>query len=100
MNKVITIGRTFTPPPAAMADHAQAVYAEQSKVIWELAEKSDCVIVGRCADYVLRKLSPFRLFIYADQIWGEKKNYDLCINTSGIEIIKIIDAIECFLPFK
>ena len=32
----------------------------------ELSKKSDCIIVGRCADYILRKQSPLRLFIYAD----------------------------------
>lgn len=31
-----------------------------------MAEKSDCIIVGRCADYVLQDLNPFRLFVYAD----------------------------------
>ena len=32
----------------------------------ELSKKSHCIIVGRCADYILRKQSPFRLFVYAD----------------------------------
>ena len=139
----ITIGRTFTLPPNAITDQAQTVYAEQCKVIREMAQKSDCVIVGRCADYALRELSPFRLFIYADmkskiercrkkgqekdilnnqdlqrkilsvdksrskyyqfytdQVWGDKKNYDLCINTSAIEIKKAVYAIEKFLPFE
>lgn len=62
----ITIGRTFTRPSDIITDQAQTVYAEQSKVIREMAQKSNCVIVGRCADYVLRELSPFCLFIYAD----------------------------------
>ncbi|HIR93741.1 MAG TPA: cytidylate kinase-like family protein, partial [Candidatus Egerieimonas intestinavium] len=134
--------RTFTLPPNTISDQAQTVYIEQSKVIRDMAQKSDCVIVGRCADYVLRELSPFRLFIYADmkfkmercrkkgqekeilndqelqrkirsidkarskyyqfytdQVWGDKKNYDLCINTSDIEIKRAVDAIEKFLPF-
>ena len=59
----ITIRRTFTLPAGAITDQTQTVYIEQSKVIREMAQKSDCVIVGRCADYVLRELSPFRLFI-------------------------------------
>ena len=41
-------------------------YMQESKIIQEVAEKSDCVIVGRCADYVLRDKKPIRLFIYAD----------------------------------
>lgn len=137
----ITIGRTFTLPLNSIIDQAQTVYRTQSKVIWEMAQKSDCVIVGRCADHLLRALSPFRLFIhadmrskidrcrkkgqeknlvsdqelqrkilsidkarakyyqfYTDQMWGDKKNYDLCINTSAIAIKKAVDAIEKFLP--
>ena len=30
------------------------LYITQSKIIEELAEKGKCVIVGRCADYILR----------------------------------------------
>lgn len=39
----------------------------QSEVIKEYAEKGSCVIIGRCADYVLRDdHDVFRLFIYGD----------------------------------
>ena len=30
------------------------IYEAESKVVKELAEKGNCVIVGRCSDYVLR----------------------------------------------
>lgn len=42
-------------------------YMQESKIIQEVAKKSDCVIVGRCADYVLRDMNPIRLFM---QIWS------------------------------
>ena len=32
----------------------------------DLSMKSDCIIVGRCADYILREKDPFRIFVYAD----------------------------------
>ena len=39
----------------------------QYRIIRELAEKGDCVIVGRCASYILRDLENlFNVFIYAD----------------------------------
>ncbi|MDO4268575.1 MAG: cytidylate kinase-like family protein [Eubacteriales bacterium] len=39
----------------------------QRQVILELAQKESCVIVGRCADYILRdKADCLRVFIYAD----------------------------------
>ena len=34
--------------------HLDDLWSIQRKIILELAEKSSCVIVGRCADYVLR----------------------------------------------
>ena len=44
------------------------LHAVQRKVILELAEQSDCVIVGRCADYILRKNpNAIHVFIYADK---------------------------------
>lgn len=36
------------------------IYHVQEKLIRELAEKEDCVIIGRCADYVLRDRSEAR----------------------------------------
>ena len=39
----------------------------QSEVIKECAKKESCVIIGRCADYVLRnEENLFRIFIYGD----------------------------------
>lgn len=62
----ITVGHSL----AVQHDHAffqiQSVYAAQEKIIKDLAEKSNCVIVGRCADYILKDYKPFRLFVYAD----------------------------------
>ncbi|MBQ7871443.1 MAG: cytidylate kinase-like family protein [Oscillospiraceae bacterium] len=43
------------------------LYIEQTKIIEELAEKGNCVIVGRCADYVLRDHKDcLHVFIHAD----------------------------------
>lgn len=43
------------------------LFAKQSALMRELAEKGSCVMIGRCSDYVLREL-PDRLsvFVYAD----------------------------------
>lgn len=42
------------------------IFLETSKVMNALAEKGPCVIVGRCADYILRDLDPVNFFICAD----------------------------------
>lgn len=133
----IHTGRTFW---AVIPDYGQAVQQEQHNIIREMASKSDCIIVGRGADYILREFNPFRLFIYSDmaskikrcqensssdygkgadmteielekrigqinksrsdyyefytgQKWGDKSNYDLCINTAKIEPIKIAEFV-------
>lgn len=43
------------------------LWAIQRKIILELAEKGSCVIVGRCADYILRDNADcLRVFIHSD----------------------------------
>ncbi len=60
----ITIGHSLYPDMTFQIQ--QSVYVEQSNIIKEMAAASDCVIVGRCADYILRDIKPFRIFVYAD----------------------------------
>ena len=62
----IHVRQSFYAGTNAMYERSMEVYAEQHKLIKELAEKSDCIIVGRCADYVLRDKKPLRIFVYAD----------------------------------
>ena len=46
----------------------------QYKVITELAEKGPCVIVGRCADYILRdKADCLKVFIHADMVFRAER---------------------------
>lgn len=59
----IHTGRTFW---AVIPDYGQSIQQEQHNIIREMASKSDCVIVGRGADYILRNETPFRLFVYSD----------------------------------
>ena len=118
------------------ADFGQKIYLEQCNILRELAEKSGCVIVGRCADYILKDCNPFRVFVYADmdskiercrrkgrgqenltdkemkryildvdkhraryyefytdQKWGDRKNYDICVNTTNEDIKKIANIL-------
>ena len=129
----ITIGQTISYVDSYPLQQIHSVYQAQSEIINSLAEKSDCVIVGRCADYILRDKKPFRIFVYADiesrvkrclersteaeeytekqlekrilkidknrskyyefytsQKWGYRSNYDLCVNTSGVNIKEIV----------
>ena len=128
----IRIGRTFTTVVNSQPEQWHEIFRQQYQILRELADKADYVIVGRCADWMLRAYQPFRIFVYADmehrmlrcrqkgaeheamsdkklrqhiqavdrhrasyysyctdQKWGDKANYDLCINT-GLESVKEI----------
>ena len=54
------------PGPAGGISASDILWSIQSKVILELAEKGSCVIVGRCADYILKdNPNAFHIFIHA-----------------------------------
>lgn len=43
------------------------VFLHQSQIITRIAEEGSCIIVGRCADYVLQqRKNVIKVFIYAD----------------------------------
>ena len=49
-------------------NNADYIWTIQYRIITELAEQGPCVIVGRCADYILRdKADCLRVFVHADQ---------------------------------
>lgn len=136
----IHIGSSFYVTQNPLWEQTIAVYREQFAILKELAEKSDCVIIGRCADYVLKEYHPFRIFLYADleskfrrcrkkvpsdevltdrelkqkmleidkgrakyyefhteKRWGDKLNFDLCINTSHVTIKNLVPHIAKML---
>ena len=136
----ITTAHTFGIGSNIAIEQQLSIYNHESDIIKEMAEKSDCVIVGRCADYVLRDMDPFRIFVYADidskmkrcrergddakdmsekelkqkirkikkkrsryyqfytdNNWGDRINYDLCINTSSKDIKVLAKKLADFI---
>ena len=61
----IHYGTSWSPANDPHFQNAIDVFASQRKILRELAEKSDCIIIGRCADYILEEFNPFRIFVYA-----------------------------------
>lgn len=61
----ITIGQSLTGHENYELQQVQRVFQAQCEIIERLATQSNCVIVGRCADYILREYQPYRIFIYA-----------------------------------
>lgn len=109
----------------------------QFDVIRSLADKGDCIFVGRCADYVLRnRQDVVKVFVmadenfrirtmmerrnlsedaakklirqvdkdrasyykyYTDQIWGERENYDLVINSGRVGVDGTVKVIVSYM---
>lgn len=47
-------------------EETDELFKQQAKIIREIAEKESCVIVGRCADYVLRDMdNVIKIYLYA-----------------------------------
>ena len=61
-----TIGHRFAMPPVQIMDQGFQVAAAQQQIIENFAKQGDCVIVGRCADVILKDYHPLNLFVYAD----------------------------------
>lgn len=61
----IRYGRTFSVASSYSKNHLDILRAQET-VIRELARKSNCVIVGRCADVILHDMNPLNIFVYAD----------------------------------
>lgn len=62
----ITIGHTISPVMDVMWEQRNTIFIEQTNLLKELAEKSDCVIVGRCADHCLKDFDPLKIRLYAE----------------------------------
>lgn len=60
----IHYGRTFSLYGVGQDNQTKMLIAQQ-QILQELAEKGDCLIVGRCADMVLEEYNPFSIFVYA-----------------------------------
>lgn len=54
--------------------YSHEIFMAESEVIKRLADKKSCVILGRCADYVLRgKNNKFSIFVTADDDFIDKR---------------------------
>lgn len=67
-----------TPHTGASMNATDYLWSVQCRIIMELAEKGNCVIVGRCADYILRDRDDcFNVFIHADNDYKAKRIVEL-----------------------
>lgn len=67
-----------TPHAGTSMSATDYLWAAQCRIIKELAEKGNCVIVGRCADYILKdRADCLNVFIYADKAYKAKRIVEL-----------------------
>ena len=70
----MTIGRRFVTTNPVLEQQIKII-SSQREILRQFAQKGDCVIVGRCADIILRDMKPMNIFVYADQ----QAKIDRCI---------------------
>ena len=74
--------KSLTPEKSAPSFGSDLISADnlfrfQSEVIRKLAAEENCIIMGRCADYVLESMEGLvRIFIYADMDFREKRTIE------------------------
>lgn len=63
------IMQDFTAPLERSLSQDDALFVAQSRIIRKLASEGSCIIIGRCADYVLRDFKNcFKVFVHADYV--------------------------------
>lgn len=120
----------------------EKLFIEQAKIIEDLAEKEDCIIIGRCSNVILRnKPNVINIFVYSSELdfkvqrkmkygnfeteldvikaiervdkerenyynyftkenWGDRRFYDLMIDTSKVGVERAITLIKEYLKLR
>ena len=70
----MTIGHRLAMMPVTVMDQPIRVAVAQRQLLEKFAQQGDCVIVGRCADYLLQnKADCLKVFIHADMTFRAKR---------------------------
>ena len=70
----LLLSHSVTAVPGGELSNYDKIYIAQTKTIQDLAEKSPCVIVGRCADYILRERDDvLSVFLHASDEYRQQR---------------------------
>ncbi len=70
----LVLSHSVTAAPGGELSNYDKIYIAQAKTIQSLAEQSPCVIVGRCADYILRERRDcLNIFVHADTAYRQQR---------------------------
>ena len=92
--------------------NSDELFVKESQLIKEVSDREPCIIVGRCADQILKdNKNVLKVFIYSDmknkidklrenhykyytdKKWKDFSNYDICINSDKVGVEKAADLI-------
>ena len=94
----VSMGSLFGGVDIFHSSPADQIQAEEVRVIKEIAEKGNCVIIGRAADYILKDTVHVSIFVYApleariQRIKSRQGLYHLDESDASIE--KTIKAVD------
>lgn len=136
--QAFNFGKTFATFNNLQSNQTE-ILVKQQEIIKKIADKGNCIIVGRGANIILKDYNTIDIFVYSNmeskikrcrekrqdeelsdkeliekikqvdknrknyhdlisnKEWGNKNNYDICINTSKIEIKKVIPALANYI---
>ena len=80
----LVLGTYGANAAGAMPDNDK-LFGLQAEIIRDTAKEKNCVVIGRCADYVLK--------FYTGNLWKDMNNYDLVINTGKVGIDNAVATI-------
>ncbi len=70
----LILSHSVSTVPGGELSNYDKIYIAQARIIQELAEKSPCVIVGRCADYILRERDDcLNIFVHATDEYRKQR---------------------------
>ena len=123
ISKKIYKGEIF-PPESDDFVSDDNLFNYQAKIIKEVAAEESCVIIGRCADYVLKddpnvlrvktqnggtekeiirkieKTDKYRSDYYryhTGKDWNDSRNYDFCLNTASMSYEKLVAVVKAYI---
>ena len=112
------------PPESDDFTSTDNLFNYQAKIIRDLAKEESCVIIGRCADYVLKDYPiVLSVFIHAPKElerfinktdkhraeyykyhtgreWTDARNYDLCLDSSKLGYERCVDEIISYMKVR
>lgn len=83
---------SYTVAPHYQIAMSHQMFQLQSKVIKDLAAKGPCIIVGRCADSILK--DSFHIFIYSDIQYRVQRKLEIDRDTPPAKMEEFIRSID------